>query len=416
MNDVLKAIRDPKLLVVLLMGFSSGLPLLLIGATLKAWLTEQGIDLKTIGFFSLVGLPYTWKFVWSPLMDRYTPWLGRRRGWLLISQLGLVISLVLLSTLDAHSQISLVAGCAFVVAFFSASQDIVVDAYRREILPDHELGLGSSLYVLGYRVAMLVAGAGSLLMADQIPWPQVYWAMAALMLLGMAVAFLCPEPKVDLPPPKSLRESILGPLAEFFKRDGVWTILAFILLYKIGESMATDMFNTFFLKSGFTKTQIATVAKVFGFWATILGGLVGGTLIVRLGNYGALWIFGVLQSLALLLFSVLANVGTSLPMLAAAIGCENFTSGMATTAYVAFMASQTNKRFTATQYALLSSLMGIPRTLFGASTGVLAEMLGWSWYFIACAIFTIPGLLLLFRLRPFLHDTASEMKPRGAVS
>ncbi len=399
-----KALRDPRLLVVLLMGFSSGLPLLLIGSTLKAWLTEQGMDLKTIGFFSLVGLPYTWKFAWSPIMDRFAPWPGRRRGWLLVSQSGLMISLVMLSFLNARTQLPLVAASAFVVAFFSATQDIVVDAYRREVLPDEELGLGSSLYVLGYRVAMLTAGAGSLLFADHVPWTQVYWIMSAFMLVGVGTTWLCPEPVLQEQMPRSLREAVVGPLLEFFARKGVWTVLAFILLYKIGESMATDMFSPFFLTIGFTKTQIATVAKFFGFWATISGGLVGGALIVRLGSYTALWIFGILQGLAILLFAVLAQVGLSLPMLATAIACENFTSGMATTAYVAFMAAQTNRRFTATQYALLSSLMGVPRILFGAATGVMAEALGWSGFFVACYFLTLPGLLVLLKLRPALQE------------
>lgn len=400
MMNLLKALRNPRLFIVFVMGFSSGLPFLLVGGTLKAYLTESGYNLATIGFFSLVSLPYTWKFIWSPIMDRYVPFkLGRRRSWLLIAQGGCMAALVALSLVDPVLNLSLLAACAAIIAFFSASQDIAIDAYRREILTDDELGLGSSLAILGYRLAMLVAGAGALFMADHISWSLVYFCMGALMLVGVITTFLSPEPNLDVPIPKSLRESIVNPLKEFFQRKEAWTILAFVLLYKIGESMASDMLNPFYLKLGFTKTEIAGVSKVFGFWAVILGGLVGGTLIFRLKLYRSLWLFGILQSAALLLFSVVAMAGNNLSLLALAVGAENFTSGMASAAYVAFMASQTDKRFTATQYALLTSLMGVPRVIFGATTGVLAEYLGWTQYFIACAVFTIPGLLILFKLR-----------------
>jgi PAT family beta-lactamase induction signal transducer AmpG len=385
------------------MGFSSGLPLLLVGGTLKGWLAEKGIDLKTIGFFSVVGMPYAWKFVWSPLMDRFVPPLGRRRGWLAFSQLGVMASLILLSFVDPQKNISLMAVCALLVAFFSASQDIVVDAYRREILPDEELGLGSSLYVFGYRLAMLASNAGAFILADHISWTATYWIMAAFMFVGLATTYFAPEPDVEAPPPRSLKESVIGPLLEFFRRDSAWLILAFVVLYKIGESMASDMFNPLYIQLGFTKTQIGGIAKGVGFWALIVGGIAGGTLIVRFGIYHCLWAFGILQSLGLLLFSVLSEAGQSLVWLGVSVGTENLFSGMATSAYVAFMASQTNKRFTATQYALLSSLMGVPRIFFGASTGILAEHLGWTMYFVACSVFTIPGLLLLIPLRRFLR-------------
>ncbi|MFZ3230928.1 MAG: AmpG family muropeptide MFS transporter [Pseudobdellovibrio sp.] len=405
MSNLIKALRNPRLFIVFVMGFSSGLPFLLVGGTLKAYLTESGVDLKTIGFFSLVSLPYTWKFIWSPIMDRYVPFkLGRRRSWLLIAQAGCMAALVALSFVDPVLNLTVLAVSAVIVSFFSASQDIAIDAYRREILTDEELGLGSSLAILGYRLAMLLAGAGALLMADHISWPTVYLVMAAVMLIGAFTTWLAPEPKLDVPLPQSLRESIVNPLKEFFQRPNAWIILAFVLLYKIGESMASDMLNPFFLKIGFTKTEIAGVSKVFGFWAVILGGIVGGTLIYRLKLYRSLWLFGILQSLCILLFSFLAQLGANLSMLAVAVGAENFTSGMASAAYVAFMASQTNKRFTATQYALLTSLMGVPRVFFGATTGILAENLGWSQYFMACTVFTIPGLLILFKLRNLINN------------
>jgi PAT family beta-lactamase induction signal transducer AmpG len=310
--------------------------------------------------------------------------------------------------MDPLKQFYGVVICAILVAFFSASQDIVVDAYRREILPNEELGIGSSLAVLGYRVGTMIAGAGAFILADHMPWALVYAAMAGFMLVGILTTLFCPEPKVDAPPPRTLRESVIGPLSEFFKRSGAWTVLAFVLLYKVGESMASDMYNPFFIQIGFSNTEIGGVAKVFGLWAIIIGGIVGGVLIVRLKLYRSLWLFGALQAGAILLFSVLATVGHSLPLLALAIGAENFTSGMATSAYVAFMALQTNRRFTATQYALLTSLMGVPQALFGSTTGWLADHLGWHGFFVACTLFTIPGLLMLFRLKALIAETEKD--------
>jgi PAT family beta-lactamase induction signal transducer AmpG len=311
--------------------------------------------------------------------------------------------------LDPKASIGLFAAVAFVIAFCSASQDIVIDAYRREILPDNELGIGSALYVNGYRIGMWLAGGVAFILADYIDWSGAYSVMGCLMLLSMVLTVLAREPKVDAPPPKTLRESVVGPLTEFFKRDGAWLILAFIVLYKIGESMASDMTNPLFLQVGFTKTEIGAVAKTFGLGAAISGGLVGGLFIIKLGIYRALWIYGIAQSLGLLLFSWLAIVGPDWTWLAIAIVIETFTSGMATTAFVAFMASQTNKRFTATQYALLSSLMSVPRILGGMGSGWLAEQSGWVNYFILCTLFTIPGLLILFKIKPMIAPEKTEV-------
>lgn len=404
MQSLKRALTDPKLLIVLLMGFSSGLPLVLVGGTLKAWLTETGLDIKTIGFFSLVSIPYSWKFVWSPIMDRYSPPLGRRRGWLMISQIGIATSLLVLSMFDPKVNIQMIAICAVVVAFFSASQDIVVDAYRREILPDEELGLGSSIYVFGYRIAMLVSNAGALMLADHIAWSMVYWAMAAFMAVGIVTTICCAEPQVEAPPPKTLKDSVIGPLKDFFTREKAWVILAFVVLYKVGESIAASMFNPFYLTLGFTKTEIATAAKLVGLWAVMLGGFAGGVLMVKLGTYRSLWIFGIAQSLGLIFFSALAETGNNIYALGVATGIENFTSGMATTAYVGFMASQTNKRFTATQYALLSSLMAMSRDVVSSGSGIMVEQLGWTWFFVACIVCTMPGLLILFSVKPLIKS------------
>lgn len=399
MPQVLTQIFSWRMLIVFLTGFSSGLPLLLIGSTLKAWMTDLRMDLTTIGFFSLVGLPYTLKFLWSPFMDRFAiTGIGRRRGWALIAQAALIASLTALAFADPKQSPGTVGALAMLIAFCSASQDIVLDAYRREILSDEELGLGSSLFINGYRLALLFAGALALYLADHMPWRAVYLVMAAGMLVGVATVLLAPEPQIHRPPPKSMREATIGPFADFFQRPDARIILAFILLFKIGDSMAAEMTIPMYLSVGFTKTQVGLVAKGIGFWATIVGGLLGGVLMLRLRISRSLWIFGVLQGVSTLGFAVLAKVGANLPVLAAVIGFENVSSGMGTAAYSAYMASLTDKRFTATQYALLSSLMGVPRVIMGAPTGWMAKTMGWPWFFTFCALIAIPGLLLLLKL------------------
>ncbi len=382
--------------VAFVMGFSCGVPLLLTLSVLQAWMKEEGVDLGVIGLFSLVGLPYTLKFLWAPVLDRFTlPFLGRRRGWLLVIQLLLMVSIAALGFTEPGKSPWMVAFVAMLVTFFSASQDIVVDAYRREDLTDNELGLGSSLYVNGYRVGMLLAGSGGLILADHIPFSQVYLIMAATLSVGIVTTLAAREPRVAEGTPVSFREAVIQPFVEYFSRDGAVAILAFILLYKIGDQMATTMTMPFYLDLGFSKTEIGAVAKLFGFWATITGGLAGGVIMLRLGIWRSLWVFGILQAVSTTGFAVLAYVGHSLGMLAVAIAGENFCGGMGTAAYVAFMASITNKRFTATQYALLSSLMGIPRVLASAPTGYIAEWTGWPMFFLLCAGAAIPGLVLL---------------------
>ena len=384
------------MLVSFLMGFSCGVPLLLTLSVLQAWMKEEGVDLSVIGLFSLVGLPYTLKFLWSPILDRFSlPMFGRRRGWLLIFQVLLMVAVAGLGLSNPAANPWLLAGAAFLVTFFSASQDIVVDAYRREDLSDNELGLGSSLYVNGYRVGMLLAGSGGLILADHFSFQQVYLIMAASLLVGVVTTLFCREPEVAEGTPHSFRDAVLQPFVEYFSRDGALLILLFILLYKIGDQMASTMTIPFYLDMGFTKTQIGAVAKLFGFWATIGGGLLGGIVLLRLGILRSLWIFGILQAVSTAGFSVLALIGNSLPGLAAVIAIENLTGGMGTAAYVAYMASITNKKFTATQYALLSSLMGIPRVLASAPTGFMAQYMGWPWFFLACTLVAIPGLVLL---------------------
>ncbi len=400
MLEMLKVLTSGRLLVHVLFGFVCGLPLLLTGSLLQAWMNDAGVDLSTIGLFAFVGLPYTLKFLWAPLFDRYTPsLLGRRRGWLLLMQLALILSLLLLAfSQPATSPLSL-AVAALLVAFFSASQDVVVDAYRRESLRDEEQGLGASFYVNGYRLGMLLASGGGLIMADFMSFRSVYLVMAGIMLGGVATTLFSPEPDEPQGQPRTLREAVVEPFVEYFGRRDALLILLFILLYKIGDAMAQHMTTPFYLAIGFSKSEIGTVVKLFGFSATILGGLLGGVLILRLGIFRALWSFGILQGVSTAGFALLALLGDHLGGLAAVIAFENLSGGMGTAAYIAFMASLTNQRFTATQYALLTSFMGIPRVMAAAPTGYMVESMGWFSFFLFCTLIALPGLWLLSWLR-----------------
>ena len=396
--------------VALLMGFVSGLPLALTGSLLQARMTEAGVNLGTIGLFSLVGLPYTLKFLWAPLLDQHSPLpgLGRRRGWLVIWQSGLIFSIAALGMLPAQ-QVMWIAVLALVVAFCSASQDIIIDAYRRESLTDQEQGLGASMYVNGYRVAMMVSGGGGLWLADHVSYVGVYNLMALLMASAALSAYWCAqEPDEPSGAPRTLQAAVLEPFIEYFARRDAWLILVFILLYKLGDTLAGQLTTPFYLSLGFSKTEVGAIVKLFGFWATLLGGFVGGLLILQIGIYRALWGFGILQACSTAGFIVLAQVGYSPALLTAVISFENLTAGLGTAAFVAFMASLTDRRFTATQYALLSSLMGVPRVLLSAPAGYLVEWLGWVNYFSVCVAIAIPGLLLLLNFRDWLAPDSAN--------
>ncbi|NLB06419.1 MAG: AmpG family muropeptide MFS transporter [Desulfobulbaceae bacterium] len=387
---------SPRMLVAFLMGFACGVPLLLTGSVLQAWMTEEGVDLTVIGLYSLVGLPYTLKFLWAPVFDRFTlPLFGRRRGWMLVTQVCLIVGLIGLGLTDPARSPWVVAGVACLVTFLSASQDIVIDAYRREDLRDNELGLGSSLYVNGYRVGMLLAGSGGLILADHFSFAQVYLMMAATLLVGVVTTLLCREPALTRGTPRTFREAVVEPFTDYFQRDRALALLLFILLYKLGDQMASTMTTPFYLDLGFTKTEIGAVAKLFGFWSAIAGGLIGGAILMRIGIIRSLWAFGILQGAAILSFTALALAGHTVVGLAVAITLEQLTSGMGTAAYVAYMASLTNRRFTATQYALLSSCMGVPRVIIAAPAGWLADLLGWPLFFVGCTLVALPGLALL---------------------
>lgn len=399
---MLKVIFSRRMLVSFIMGFGCGLPLLLTSTVLQAWMKDVGMDLTVIGLMALVGLPYTLKFLWAPFFDRYTISLvGRRRGWLLLAQSALVVSIAALGFTDPSGNPTVMVLAAVLVTFFSASQDIVVDAYRREDLADEELGLGSSFYINGYRFGMLLASGGGLILADYLSFTMVYLIMAACMLPGIVTTLLTPEPMASAGTPKTLREAIVEPLVEYFSRENAILILAFVLLYKIGDTMASAITTPFYLDIGFSKTEIGAVVKLFGFWATIAGSLIGGVLMLRIGINRSLWIFGFLQAISTAGFAILARIGHSLPALSGVIAFENLTAGMGTAAYAAFMASLTNRKFTATQYALLSSLMGVPRVLASAPTGYFATHMGWESFFIFCVVSALPGMMLLLKFAPW---------------
>ncbi|MBI3557805.1 MAG: AmpG family muropeptide MFS transporter [Deltaproteobacteria bacterium] len=395
--------------VSLILGFISGIPLALTAATLQAWMVDEKISLTTIGLFSLVGLPYTLKFLWAPLMDRYVPpFMGRRRGWLLVTQAALIVSISAMAFSSPGQHPGIVAVLALIVAFTSSSQDIVNDAYRIEILRPEEYGLGSSLYVLGYRAAMFVSGAGSLLLADYLTprlggyamaWRVTYLVMASTLFIGIITTFLSPEPAVEGKPPANLSDAVIQPLLEYFKRPGSVEILIFLVIYKLDTNLTIAMTTPFMMKIGFTKTDIGAVVKGFGTFALMGGTMVAGISMIKLGLRRSLWIFGITQAVAGLTYMLLAQAGHNYPLMVAAIATENFFSGMGLAAMSAFMMNIVDKRFTATQYSLITSFMALSRYVASAPSGWLADNVSWPTYFVICTLIGIPGLLMLLRFK-----------------
>jgi PAT family beta-lactamase induction signal transducer AmpG len=399
-----QTLLNRRMLICIFTGFSSGLPLYILISLLPAWLRSEGVDLKSIGLFALIGLPFTWKFLWAPLFDRYIPPLGRRRGWLLITQVALLLSLPLFGNLHPTLDLWTIAYLATLVAFFSASQDIVLDAYRRELLPDIELGLGSAVHVNAYKIAGLVPGSLSLILADHLPWNTVFLITALFMLPGLVMTLMVKEPALVSSAPKTLRQAVVEPFREFINRHGMTsalTVLAFIFFYKLGDSMATALATPFYLDMGFSKTEIGLVAKNAGLWPSVVGGLLGGLWMVKLGINRSLWIFGAVQMVAILGFAWLATVGHNLVLLALVIGVEAFGVGLGTAAFVAYIAHTTHPLYTATQFALFTSLAAVPRTFANAATGYLVEALGWTTFFLFCFVIAIPGMWLLIKVAPW---------------
>jgi MFS transporter, PAT family, beta-lactamase induction signal transducer AmpG len=407
-----------KMLACIFLGFSSGMPLFVLVSLVPAWLRDNGVDLATIGLFALVGLPYTWKFLWSPMMDRFKlPFLGRRRGWALLTQVLLLLSIGLLGHFNPATSIQAIVWVVFGVALFSASQDIVIDAYRRELLADDELGTGTSFWINAYRLSGLVPGSLSLILADHLPWSTVFWITGAFMLIGIVTTLLVKEVSDDELAPHTLREAVIDPFVEFFSRDGGirtgLAILAFLFLYKLGDNMATALATPFYLDMGFSKTEIGTVAKFAGLWAVLAGATVGGIVMLKLSINRALWLFGFVQLLTIIPFIWLSQAGHTLAGLFVVVSGEYLAVGLGTVALTAFMARETSKAFTATQFALFSSLIAVPRTFANATTGFIVEAVGWTTFFVICTLVAIPGMLMLFKVAPWNEGSgvAAESEP-----
>ena len=450
--EIISPYFQKKIFITLSMGFVSGIPLLLTITLLQAWLTDEGISKSTIGLFALVGLPYSLKFLWAPIFDGITlSTFGRRRSWMLVTQILLIITITGLGMTDPAMNATNVAILAVLVAFASASQDIVIDAYRRESLSDEEQTLGASAYVLGYRIGALAAGAGGLILADYMSYQMVYAFMSLVMLYGVLITIIADEPKSNYRP-SSFIETVIKPFIEFFDRytsinniaadrlkhvrsglsitlrpdDKIRSekishgykrskitrrnilknifltpvlILLFILLYKIGDTMAHSLSTNFYLDIGFSKTEIGTIVKFFGLFATLVGAFAGGLIALKIGLYQSLIMFGIFQAIATLGFSLLAIVGDNIYLLMTVISLENLAAGMGYTAYLAFIANMTNKQFTATQFALMTALMSLPRTLFSGFSGYLVEFLDWELYFVFCSLIAIPALIILSKLK-----------------
>lgn len=412
-----KVFGQQKMFALMLLGFSSGLPLLLTSKTLQAWMTVAKVDLTTIGLFSLVALPYSLKFLWAPLLDRFVPpFLGRRRGWLLITQILLIIAIGAMSTHNPQVGLQMLAVNAFLIAFLSASQDIAVDAYRTDVLHHREMGAGASVWVMGYRIALIVTGSFAFLLADQMPWPKVYIALSGLMLVGIIGSFVGPEPVLRDAPPKSLGEAVRFPFQEFFQRAGfkqATAVLAFIVFYKFSDGLAGNMTTPFLLQTGFSQTEIGVVLGGIGMISTIIGVLIGGTVVARLGINKALWLFAAFQALSNFAYYGLAIVGRNTTFMTGAIVVENIGQGFVTAALLAFLMSVCNKKYSATQFALLSSLMSASRDIIVAPGGKIADMVGWPMFFIITVFAIIPAVLLLPVVAPWRKDAPTAAAPHS---
>jgi PAT family beta-lactamase induction signal transducer AmpG len=403
-----EAILNRRMLICVFTGFTSGLPLYLLIQLVPGWLRSEGVGLAEIGFFALIGFPYTWKFLWAPVMDRFTlPFLGHRRGWMLVTQVLLLASICMLGFIKPDLSLWTVAYLSAGIAFFSASQDIVLDAYRRELLPDVELGLGNAIHVQTYRLAGLVPGSLAFILSDHLPWHLVFVIVGLFMLVGIVLTLVIDEAISDPTPPRTMHAAIVEPFREFLGRQGLQgaaLILAFLFLYKLGDSMATALQTPFFIDMGFSRTEIGSVAKFAALVASIVGGLFGGVVMIKLGINRALWIFGVVQVVSILGFALLSIVGDNLWMLGIANAFEYLGVGLGTAAFVAFIARTTNPAFAATQFALFTALTAVPRTLANAVTGVIVEQVGWTNFFYLCTVLAIPGMLLLLKVAPWGED------------
>ena len=400
-----EAVLNRRMLICVFTGFTSGLPLYVLFQLVPGWLRVEGVGLAEIGFFALVQFPYTWKFLWSPFMDRFTlPFLGHRRGWMLVTQVLLLVSIGVMGFIRPDLNLWTVAYLSVAVAFFSASQDIVLDAYRRELLPDVELGLGNSVHVQAYRLSGLVPGALGLILADYFEWHIVFVVIGLFMLVGIIMTLVINEAIEEPTPPRTIADAVINPFRDFIGRSGLgpaMLVLAFLFFYKLGDNMATALQTPFFIDVGFTLTQIGAIAKSAGLIAAIVGGMVGGLVMVKLPINRALWLFGVVQIVSILGFAVLSEIGPNPWMLGVVVAFEYLGVGLGSAALIAFMARTTNPAFAATQLALFTALASVPRVFANAVTGVIVESTGWTSFFMICTALAVPGMLLLLKVAPW---------------
>ncbi len=409
-----------RMLICIFQGFSSGLPFYVWLQLVPAWLRSDGIDLSAISLLMAITFVYNLKFLWAPLLDRYRmPFLGRRRGWALITQIGCLVAIGLLGSVDPKQSLSTAAYLILALSIFSATQDIVLDAYRRELLADDELGTGTSIFVNAYRISSLIPGSLALILSDLIPWATVYWLVAAFMLVAIVTTFLVPETADDQSAPSTIAKAVIEPFVEFFTRDG-WrsaiAILAFMILYKLGDNMAVALATPFYLDMGFSRTEIGTIAKFSALWASIAGAVLGGILMLKLTINRALWSFGFVQIVSILGFAWLARAGHDPYVLFAVVSFEYLGVGLGTVALTAFIAKQTSILFTATQFALLSALATLPRTVAGASTGFIIEAIGYFDFFLVCAAVAVPGMLLLMVVAPWSANRSAPASTETPTS
>ncbi len=405
--------------LLLLLGFASGLPLALTSGTLQAWMAVENVDIKTIGFFSLVGQAYVFKFLWSPLMDRYTPpFLGRRRGWLLITQLLLIVGIAMMGFMQPSRDLTLLAALAVLIAFCSASQDIVFDAWKTDVLSAAERGNGAAISVLGYRLAMLVSGGLALWLADRfLGWQAIWWLMALMMVPGVIATLLAKEPDSTIEVPRNLEQAVVAPLRDFFSRNNAWLILSLIVLYKLGDAFAASLTTIFLIRGvGFDAGDVGLVNKTLGLLATIVGALIGGVLMQRLSLFRALMLFGILQAVSNLGYWILSVTDKHLYSMAAAVTVENLCGGMGTAAFVALLMTLCNRSFSATQFALLSALSAVGRVYVGPVAGWFVDGWGWPTFYAFSVVAALPGLLLLAGCRSTLEYAQNhpDFLPRTA--
>ncbi len=405
-SSLFQKIFNLKQIIIFVLGFASGFPLLLTGSTFKLWLTQEGIDIKTIGMMSLVGAAYSFKFLWAPLLDRYyISFLGRRKTWLIATQVLLAFGLFMMGRLSPVTQLTELAIWAIIVATFSATQDIVVDAYRRELLSVEEIGLGSSMSTYGYRVSMWIAGgvlvsfvADNTLAADhKMTWSQFYFVGSMIFIAITIATFFFPEPKI-ISAPKTLMKAVIEPFQDFFQKNNAWIILLFIFLFKLGDQISGSLLTPFYKSMGYANSEIGWVTKTGGMLSTFAGLFVGGIALLKLGVRKCLFTFGLLQALSTASFALVTFTGPVIWSLTTVVIFEDFSSGMGTAAFIAFMASMTNEKYTATQFALLSSLAAVGRTLFSGYAGYLQVSLGWAGFFYLGAVLALPGLIMLYMI------------------